>query len=408
MIDYDIFTLGNGLRVVHNYDADTAMVAVDTLFDVGSRDETRGKTGLAHLIEHLMFSGSEHVADFDGEMERAGGVNNASTSCDFTNYYDFAPAVNLESLLWLESDRMLAPSFTETALETQRNVVIEEFKQTHLNRPFGDLWHRLRALVYKTHPYSVPTIGADIEDIRGLTMEDVRTFFYSHYAPNNAVLSVCGNIELSRCRDLVESWYSGVPRRDVAPRRYAPEAPLEGVREETVTGPVPCGMVVMAFPMAGYGGDGYVECDLLTDILASGRSARLAQTLMRNEIFADADASIVGSEEPGILMIRARLAEGMEGRVAEAEALMAEQAVALRDITAAERDRAVNRFASNNAFGLLGVVSRAEALAHALMHGEDINAREALYRAVSVESLRSVAERVVDPSRMCVLRYLPA
>lgn len=408
MIDYDIFTLDNGLRVVHNYDPDTAMVAVNTLFDVGSRDETKGKTGLAHLIEHLMFGGSEHVADFDAEMERAGGVNNAFTSCDFTNYYDLAPAANIESLLWLESDRLLSPAFTETLLETQRSVVIEEFKQTHLNRPFGDLWHRLRALAYKTHPYSVPTIGADIEDIRGLGMEDVKTFFFSHYAPNNAVLGISGNIELSRCRELVEKWYADVPRRDIAPRHYEPEAPLEGVREETVTGSVPCGMVVLAFPMAGYGGDGYVECDLLTDILASGRSARLTQTLMRNEIFAQADASIVGSEEPGLLMIRARLAEGMENCVAEAQGLMIEQAVALRNITAAERDRAVNRFASNNAFGLLGVAQRAEALAQAVMHGEDINAREALYRAVSVESLRRVAERVADPSRMCVLRYLPA
>lgn len=153
MIQYNSFTLSNGLRVIHNYDPSTAMVAVDILYNVGSRDESPALTGLAHLFEHLMFGGSVNIPDFDAEMERAGAVNNAWTSNDFTNFYSMAPATNLDTLLWLESDRMLSLAFSPESLEVQRSVVIEEFKQTHLNRPYGDTAHHLRSLLYTVHPY---------------------------------------------------------------------------------------------------------------------------------------------------------------------------------------------------------------------------------------------------------------
>ena len=408
MIDYTVFTLDNGLRVVHNYDPSTAMVAVNTLYNVGSRDEAPGHTGLAHLFEHLMFGGSVHIPDFDAEMERAGGINNAYTSCDFTNFYDVAPAGNLETLLWLESDRMLGPAFTEQSLEVQRSVVIEEFKQTHLNRPYGDLWHKLRKLVYTVHPYRIPTIGETPEHIRDARMEEVKAFFFSHYAPNNAVLAVSGNVTLAECRRTVERWYSDLPERDIAPRSYLPEPEVMQPRLLTVRGHVPCAMVVTVFPMQAYGEDGYVEADLLTDILASGRSSRFFRQLLSNPLFAEADASIIGSEEPGMLILKARLAEGMEERADEALRLLTECAFATRDgVTPTEVERAVNRYVSNTAFSRLSVVNRAEALAFAEMHGEDVNDIETRYRAATTGSITRTACQIFRPERACTLFYLP-
>ena len=308
MIDFNRFTLSNGLRVIHNYDPTTAMVAVNVLYNVGSRDEDPSMTGLAHLFEHLMFGGSANIPDFDAEIERAGGMNNAWTSNDFTNFYDVAPARNFETLLWLESDRMLRLAFSEKSLEVQRNVVIEEFKQTHLNRPYGDLFHKLRSLVYRTHPYSIPTIGKEPAHIEKVTRDDVRDFFYSHYAPNNAVLAISGNVTPDQVRRGVERWFDSIPRRDIKPRTYQPEPLPDAPRELEVRGHVPQTCVVVAYPMPGYGQPGYIECDLITDILASGRSSRFyRRLLLGGDLFTSADASIIGSEEPGMLMLKGHL-----------------------------------------------------------------------------------------------------
>lgn len=199
------FELDNGLRVVHCRDKATAMVAVNTLYNVGARDEHPELTGMAHLFEHLMFGGSVNVEDFDGELSAAGGVSNAWTSNDFTNFYDILPAVNIETALWLESDRMLQLGFSEKSLAVQQSVVIEEFKQVCLNRPYGDMEHAFRNMAYKSHPYRFPVIGKEFSHIEKVVPDDVRRWFYSHYAPNNAVLAVCGNVEFGLLRELVEN-----------------------------------------------------------------------------------------------------------------------------------------------------------------------------------------------------------
>ena len=196
MIEYNKFTLSNGLRVIHNYDGATAMVALNVMYNVGARDEKPNMTGMAHLFEHLMFGGSVNIPDFDGAIESAGGMNNAWTSNDYTNFYDIVPSQNAETAFWVESDRMLSLAFSDKALEVQRNVVIEEFKQTCLNKPYGDMSHHLRGLMYQIHPYRYPVIGKEISHIEKVTQDDVRDFFYSHYAPNNAVLSISGRITL--------------------------------------------------------------------------------------------------------------------------------------------------------------------------------------------------------------------
>jgi len=427
MIDYSRFTLDNGLRVIHNYDPSTAMVAVDVLYNVGARDEDPSMTGLAHLFEHLMFGGSVNVADFDAEIERAGGMDNAWTSNDFTNFYDYAPAQNFETLLWLESDRMLGLAFSGKSLEVQRHVVIEEFKETHLNRPYGDLFHRLRALVYRTHPYRWPTIGLEPSHIGKVTMADVKDFFYSHYAPNNAVLAISGNVSLRRVREAVEKWFGGIPRRDISRRTYARESPVMEPRELVVGGRVPQTTVVVAYPMPGYGEDGYIECDLITDILASGRSSRFYRRLLLGSgLFASADAMIVGSEEPGMLLLKGRVTDPSERAAREAVGRLMEEASELcwhasrRDrlsyevaearpggVTDFEVARAVSRFASDFTFSSMNGLQRAQSLAMAEMHGEDINAIVPAYRKVSASSIVATARRVLDPQRACTLIYRP-
>lgn len=420
MISYSTFTLSNGLRAVHNYDPSTAMVAVNILYNVGSRDETPELTGLAHLFEHLMFGGSVNIPDFDAELERAGGTSNAWTNNDFTNFYDVAPAANFETLLWLESDRMLSLSFSPRSLEVQKSVVIEEFKQTHLNRPFGDVAHRLRSLLYTCHPYRYPTIGKEIGHIERVTPDDIKHFFYSHYVPNNAVIAISGNVTPERAREGLERWFGPIPSRDIAPRLYQPEPPVESPRTLTVTGRVPHPLVVVAYPMAGYGEPGYIEADLLTDILASGRSSRFYRhLLMSDPLFAEADASIAGSEEPGFIMLKGSLTDASPEAVSHAVDSLDGYARALASpvgesngdfggpLTDRELERAFNRFDSNHRFSMLSYLSRAQELAMAEMHGEDINARVATYRAVTKERIVSTADTILNPSRSCTLVYLP-
>ena len=186
MVKFNRFTLANGLRVIVHEDHTTPMAVLNILYDVGARDEDADKTGFAHLFEHLMFGGSVNIPDYDQPLQRVGGENNAFTSNDITNYYITLPSSNLETAFWLESDRMLSLAFSKKSLEVQRNVVIEEFKQRYLNQPYGDVWLKLRPMVYKKHPYQWATIGKNIQHIEEAKMEDVKAFFKKHYNPQNA------------------------------------------------------------------------------------------------------------------------------------------------------------------------------------------------------------------------------
>ncbi|MCM1519555.1 MAG: insulinase family protein [Lachnoclostridium sp.] len=409
MIEYSRFTLDNGLRIIHSHNPHTAMVAVNLLYNVGSRDESPELTGMAHLFEHLMFAGSKNIPDFDGTLERVGGISNAWTSNDFTNFYDVAPVANVETLFWLESDRMLSLSFSEKALEVQRSVVIEEFKQTHLNRPYGDLAHHLRSLLYRVHPYRYPTIGKEIDHIRRITLDDIRRFYFSHYAPDNAVLAVTGNITAERTLELAEKWFGPIPRRDIAPRTYQQEPPIDSPREIVLDRDVPVPMVTVAFPMPGYGEKGYIECDLITDILANGRSSRFYKELvMGSDLFTEADASISGSEEPGFLMLSGRLTDNSPEAATHARSILIDGAMRLAEpanVSEHELIRAVNRFDSNSTFAMLNYLSKAQSLAMAQMHGEDINSIVPAYRAVTTADIASTARRVIDPQRAVTVTY---
>ena len=411
MIEYTLFTLANGLRVVHHEDCTTGRVALNLLYNVGARDESPQMTGLAHLFEHLMFGGSVNVPEFDYAMEMAGGNNNAWTSNDFTNFYCRIPAENVETAFWAESDRMLSLAFSEESLRVQRDVVMEEFKQVCLNKPYGDMGHHLRGLIFKKHPYRFPTIGKELSHIERVTMDDVKQFFYSHYAPNNAVLAVAGNISLEKTRDLAEKWFGDIPARDIVKRSYDAEPEQTEARRLVVKADVPQTRIVIAFPMGGASHPDYRVADLLTDILASGNSSRFyRQLVMGTDIFTMADASISGSDEPGYLMVHACLRNNGKEAVEAAERVIWQQlySIASELVQDSELERALNRFETNNVFSRLSYVAKAEQLAKAVMQGRDINSTVAEYRRVTVADIKRVASEILQRHRSNTLIYEPA
>ncbi len=405
-------TLPNGLRLVHSYDPTTAMAAVDVLYNVGARDESRSLTGIAHLFEHLMFGGSLNVPDFDGELEDAGGQSNAWTSNDFTNFYETLPAQNLDTALHLESDRMLSPAFSEQSLQVQRDVVIEEFKQTCLDRPYGHIWHDLRALLYsQDHPYSWPTLGLTPEHVAGITLDDARRWFFSHYAPNNAVLAIAGNVTFDRACRAAEEWFADVPPREITPRQEIdPGFPREDVYAEQRSN-VPVPLLITAYPMAAYGEEGYFAADTLTDILSAGRASRLVNNVTNGSgkgLIAGADASIIGSEGPGMLLLTATLASNKDEDIARAHTLLRDEALRLTEpgnISSHELERTLNNFEATFRFSNTGYLARAINLAQAEIHCEDLNRTVTDRRRLTGDDLtRTASEIFSTPSATLVYR----
>jgi zinc protease len=251
MIEFKRIILENGLRVLVHEDNSTPVVAVNLLYDVGSRDESPERTGFAHLFEHLMFSGSKNAKEFDSFIQQAGGESNAFTNTDMTNFYATVPAENLETLLWLESDRMLALNINNKALNTQRKVVVEEFKETTLDEPYGDVWHHLGDMVYKKHPYRWPVIGLEPQHIEEATLTDVKDFYKKHYTPNNAIIVVAGNLEKVGNTEgvirKVEKWFGSIPKGETLARNLPKEPQQKKSVRKTVEANVPVEALYLAF-----------------------------------------------------------------------------------------------------------------------------------------------------------------
>src|SRR5476651_2360452 len=304
MVKFNRFTLDNGLRVLVHEDNTTPMAVVNILYDVGSRDEDPEQTGFAHLFEHLMFGGSANIPSYDEPLQRVGGENNAFTSNDLTNYYITLPSANIETAFWLESDRMLSLAFSKKSLEVQRNVVIEEFKQRYLNQPYGDVWLRLRPMVYKKHPYRWDTIGKTIEHIENAKIGDVKAFFKKHYNPQNAIMIVGGNVDTEQVKQLAEKWFGPIPAGQKYHRDLPQEALQQDERRETVKAKVPLNSLYIAFQMPGRTDEAFHACDLIGDLLSRGNSSRMYKTLVKEkQIFSEVHASMTGSLDTGMFII---------------------------------------------------------------------------------------------------------
>lgn len=408
MIQVNRYTLANGLRIVHNEDDSTQMVALNLLYDVGARDEDPSHTGFAHLFEHLMFGGSLHIPDYDTPVQNAGGENNAWTNNDITNYYITLPHQNVETGFWLESDRMLSLDFSPKSLEVQRQVVIEEFKQRNLNQPYGDASHLLRELAYESHPYRWPTIGKEIAHIAQATLEEVKDFFYRFYAPNNAILAVTGHISFEETIRLAEKWFGPIPARNISPRQLPAEKPQTAVRRKTVERKVPVNAIYMAFHMSNRMHPNYYVYDMITDILSNGRSSRFIQSLVQEQkLFTSIDAYISGSLDEGLLHVTGKPVEGVSLEQAE-EAIWKElEKMKTVPVSEQELEKVKNRYESEQIFNNINYLNVATNLAFFELTGkaEDINEEVGKYRAVTAEQIQATSVRCFVPENCSILYY---
>lgn len=411
MITVNRHILENGLRIVHSEDTTTQMVALNLLYDVGARDEHPEHTGFAHLFEHLMFGGSINIPDYDTPVQNAGGENNAWTNNDITNYYITLPCNNAEIGFWLESDRMLSLDFNEKSLEIQKNVVTEEFKQRNLNQPYGDVSHILREMAYKTHPYRWPTIGKEISHITNATLEEVKDFFYSFYAPNNAILAVSGNITFEETKRLAAKWFGDIPARDIKPRELPQEEPQTEEHRVTVFRDVPVDTLYMAFHICGRRDSCYHTFDIMSDILCNGRSSRLIQRLViEKKIFSSIDAYISGSIDSGLFHITGKPCDGIS--LEEAEKAVWEELEDLKNhpVDELELEKVKNRYESEQIFSNINYLNVATNLAFFELIGkaEDINDEVRKYRSVSSEQITEMARKCFINTNSNILYYKKA
>lgn len=304
--------LPNGLHVLVHEDHTTPLATTTIVYRVGSRDENPECTGLAHLMEHFMFSGSEHAPDFDLALQKVGAINNAYTSQDLTCYYIVLPANNIETALWLESDRMAALSFNQQGLDVQKQVVMEEFKETCLNQPYGDLMMQIYGLSYQSHPYQWLPIGKELAHIEQVNMDIIRNFHDTFYCPANAILVVAGNVHAEEVFALAEKWFGDIQpgRRNL--HHYMQELPSSYNRQKTVQRPVPDDMLFKSWLMPARTDADYCAYDLLSDILGTGQSSYLYRKfVVEDRLFTDLSASVSGNADKGLFFVGGRPASGV-------------------------------------------------------------------------------------------------
>ena len=409
MIEFTRFELANGLRVVVHEDSSTPMVTVNILYDVGARDESPDKTGFAHLFEHLMFGGSANIPNFDEPIQLAGGENNAFTNNDITNFYTMLPAENIETAFWLESDRMLSLNFSKESLEVQRKVVLEEFKETCLNQPYGDVWHHISDMAYKVHPYRWPTIGKIPKHVEDATLEDVQDFFYKYYRPNNAILVVSGKTTEEEVKVLAEKWFGPIPRGVAISKNIPKEPKQKQLEKRTKKAKVPIDALYLAFHIPGRREPDYYTTDLLSDVLSNGASARLYRRLLKEKrLFNYIDAYITGNIDPGLLIIEGKPAEGVSMEVAKA-AIWAELEELKQDlIPEQELVKYKNKVESTLVFSEISILNKAINLAFFELLGDIdlINREKAIYQAVTIADIQRLAKTIFITENCSELHYI--
>ncbi|MEI2749129.1 MAG: pitrilysin family protein [Ferruginibacter sp.] len=409
MIQFEKFTLENGLRVLVHEDKSTPMAVVNVLYDVGARDEHPDKTGFAHLFEHLMFGGSKNIPIYDEPLQLAGGENNAYTTNDLTNYYCQLPAENIETAFWLESDRMLSLAFSKKSLEVQRKVVSEEFKEHYINKPYGDVWHKMRTLAYTNHPYRWMTIGASLDHIENATLDDVKAFFFKHYTPANAILVVAGNIETAQVKLLAEKWFGPIPSGTKYERNLPQEPTQTAPRKLEVSANVPLDALYKCWHIYPRTDKRYYAADLISDILSGGGSSRLFQRLVKEEkLFSNIDCYHFGSTDAGLMTIEGKLVKGVDIKVAEAAILDELEKLKKEGISVAELQKVKNKAESAMAFEDMSVMNRAASIAmYELLGDADlINTELARYQEVTADEILEQSRIIFDENNCSTMYYL--
>ena len=408
MIAYERKTLANGLTVAVNRDRASKLAAVNLLYKVGARNENPARTGFAHLFEHLMFRGTRNVPNFDLPVQMASGDNNAFTNNDYTDFYITLPKDNLETALWLESDRMQGLDITPEKLETEKRVVIEEFRQRYLNQPYGDQTMLLRALAYKVHPYRWAAIGLTTDYIASATQADVEAFYRRHYHPSNAILSISADLEEERMMELAEKWFGALPDTPCATEPIPQEPPQQAPRREEVERDVPATNVTVAYHMGGRRSADFYTADLVSDLLSGGDSSRLYRHLVKErQLLSSVNAYITGDLDPGLFVFTGQLLPGITPE--QVEAAFREEIRALRERAATEYEieKVKNKFEANTLFGEINVMNKAMNLGFYEMVGDLglINREVALYRAVDNEAIRAFCDRTFRDENASTLIY---
>jgi zinc protease len=408
MINFTRFTLENGLRVLVHEDNSTPLVAMNILYDVGSKDEDPGLTGLAHLFEHLMFGGSVNIPEYDKPLQMVGGENNAFTNNDITNYYLTVPSENIETGFWLESDRMLGIDFSQKNLDTQKSVVIEEFNQRYLNQPYGDAILKLRPLAYKVHPYRWPAIGRDINHVSRVDLEHIKEFFFSHYAPNNAILTLTGKITWERALKLSSEWFGPIPKRNIKARSL-PAEPLQAEeRSITIESDVPSNALYKVWHVGPRKNPDYHTLDLITDLLAGGETGRLHTKLVREKkLFSEINAYITSDIDPGLVTIHGKLMKGVDIRTADESVNDVINGLQEINNTGEEMEKVRNKFESATVFSNTSILNKAVSLANYELLGnpELINMEVEAYKGVSGEMVAESAQKIFRSSNCSTLYY---
>lgn len=409
------FDLPNGLHVILHEDHTIPTVYTNIWYNVGSSNEQVGRTGFAHLFEHLMFEGSGHVkeGEFDRLLESVGGNNNASTSSDRTNYYCSAPSCALELPLFLESDRMgyLLDSMSPNVVDGQRDVVKNEMRQSYLNRPYAKLWLELPRMMYPNgHPYNWPVIGS-MDDLTAAGYEDVVNFFKKYYVPNNASLVIAGDIDPKIARELVEKWFSEIkPGENIAPPKADP-VELKGIVKKTIEDKVALPLRTQAWPTPAVYEPGDADLDILASILAGGKHSRLYKRLVyelqiAQSVSAGQDSSDLGS----CFIIQYMPRPGVD--IDKIQAIVTEEVKKIQDNPPSQEeiDRAVNRWESTYYYGSELIGERADMLNNYYRHfGQpDYFAKDLdRYHKVTPESVSDCAKRYLTLDKYVEITVVP-
>jgi predicted Zn-dependent peptidase len=384
------------------------MAVVNVMYDVGSRDEDPERTGFAHLFEHLMFGGSINIPDYDEPLQMAGGENNAYTTNDLTNYYIQVPAENIETAFWLESDRMISLAFSTKSLDVQRKVVCEEFKEHYINKPYGDVWHKLRELAYTTHPYRWMTIGKELKHVEDARLPDVKNFFKKHYNPANAILVVAGAVETQQVKILAEKWFGDIAAGEKYNRNLPKEPAQKVPRILHVDAPVPLDALYKCWHMADRLADGYYRADLITEILGGGGSSRLFQKLVKEkQIFSQIECHQMGSIDAGLMVIEGKLVKGISLEEAEAAVQEEVEKLVTHGVEEKELQKAKNKTESLIAFEDMSLMNRANSIAYYELLGDAglMNTELGKYQAVTAGEVHQEAIKIFSSNNCSTLYY---
>lgn len=409
------YTLPNGLRVVLNEDHSTPLVAINIWYHVGSKNEPPGRTGFAHLFEHMLFSGSQHVGNNEhfGYVQSVGGIINGSTNFDRTNYYETVPSNYLPLVLWLESDRMgwFLPALDQQKLDIQKNVVKEERRQRYDNVPYGTwIENLLQRLFPEGHPYRHPTIGY-MEDLTAAELDDVREFFRTWYAPNNAVLTLVGDFDPQQARQLIERYFGPIPAGPEPQRPEVQPVTLGQEQRAVVEDAVQLPRVYRAYHIPPFNDPEWIAADILSGVLTGGKASRLERSLVLDQQLAqDVNSFAWPIESTGIFVISATPRPGVPVEKVE-QAIDAEiQRVVDSGVTAEELQRVMNGLEAQMANQLGRFAQRADLLSMMATYfgdASEINRLQTLYNAVSAEQVRAAAATYLVPANRVTVQFVP-